>query len=119
VTASMFDRTLLLAAVLAGGCRGALPPEPPGQDAADATVSTPEYVAPPSPYATSAFEGVRLDAGGGHEHMHHGPKPQAKPEPEPEAGPEPEPEPKAEPKPKPDTGHAGHGPTTTSPEDAR
>lgn len=74
MTASTFDRWLVIAALL-GGCRAGLPPEPPGRDAADAGARTPKYQPRPNPFETSAFEGVRIDGSSGHEHMNHGGKP--------------------------------------------
>lgn len=80
MTASTFDAMAsaalcMLATLALSACRPGLPPEPAGQDAADAGARTPKYVPGPSPYETSAFEGVRLDGKGGHEGMHHGAKP--------------------------------------------
>lgn len=80
MTVSSFDATFtaarcVLAALLVSACRPGLPPEPAGEDAADASVPTPKYQPGPNPYETSAFEGVRLDGKGGHEGMHHGAKP--------------------------------------------
>lgn len=49
-----------------------LPPEPPGEDPTEPEAVTPAWQPPPSPYTTSAFEGVPLDDGSGHEHHHHG-----------------------------------------------
>lgn len=54
------------------GCRPGLPPEPAGQDAADANAPTPKYQARPNVYETSAFDGVNVDAASGHEGMNHG-----------------------------------------------
>ena len=65
---------------LALGCRPGLPPEPAGQNAADAGAPTPKYQPRPSPNETSAFEGVRIDGAGGHEGMNHGGKPMEKKE---------------------------------------
>jgi hypothetical protein len=59
-------------ALLVGGCRAGLPPEPPGHDAADVGAPPTKYQPRPNPFTTSAFEGVPLDGPTGHEHMTHG-----------------------------------------------
>jgi hypothetical protein len=69
VTASRFD-LLVLAALLGVACKPKAPAEPPGRDAADAKAPVTKYRAAPSPYETSAWDGVELDAGGGHHHGH-------------------------------------------------
>lgn len=81
MTASRFDRAIsswpvavwwVGISLLGAACRGGLPAEPPGHDAAATDAPSQPYAPPPNPYERSAFDGVRLDAGGGHEHMHHG-----------------------------------------------
>lgn len=64
--------TLGLLGLFACACRPGLPPEPAGQDAADPGARAPKYETRPSPYETSAFEGVQIDATGGHGGMNHG-----------------------------------------------
>ncbi len=76
MTASWSDRSLVGISLLLAACRGGLPAEPPGHDAADARAPTKPYAPPPNPYERSAWGGVSLDAGGGHEHMNHGAKPE-------------------------------------------
>lgn len=80
MTASRFDSIpaaawCVLATFAVSGCRPGLPPEPAGQDAADASAPTSKFEVGPNPYETSAFEGVRLDGKSGHEGhegMNHG-----------------------------------------------
>jgi hypothetical protein len=81
VTVSSFDATFtaarcVLATLVVSACRpGGLPPEPAGEDAADAGAPSTKYQPGPNPYETSAFEGVPLDGKSGHEGMNHGKKP--------------------------------------------
>ena len=62
---------ILVVGLALGGCRPGLPPEPPGQDAADPKAATPGYEPTANVYETSAFEGAKMRASSGHEH-HHG-----------------------------------------------
>ncbi|MEM7156054.1 MAG: hypothetical protein AAF799_24590 [Myxococcota bacterium] len=68
--ASRLDAALLAGAVglaLLGGCRSrGLPSQSPQQDATNPDAATPAYELPQNPMSRSAFEGVKLDAGGGH-----------------------------------------------------
>jgi hypothetical protein len=55
------------------GCRGGLPPEPPGADPVDPAAAASPYHAPANPYETSAFVGDKAAPAGDHAgHMHHG-----------------------------------------------
>ena len=68
---SMFIMTVVIAAL--AGCRNpGLPPEPPEQDAANPEAGAVEARPQANPFTRSAFEGVKVDGAGGHEHHHHG-----------------------------------------------
>ena len=64
------SRSFVFAALLVGGCRPGLPPEPPGADAADPEAPIGRGVESRNPFERSAFEGEALDEGG-HDHGAH------------------------------------------------
>lgn len=68
--ASRLDAAVLAGALgltVLGGCRSrGLPPQPPATDASNPEAATPAYELPQNPLSRSAFEGVKLDSGGGH-----------------------------------------------------
>lgn len=62
------SRLVVFVAALLGACRPGLPPDPPAADPAnpDAPIGRPTTT--PDTFVRSAFEGEKLDEGGGHEH---------------------------------------------------
>ncbi len=81
MTASRLDprararRSIALAVTVLAACRGGLPPEPPGADAADPDAAVVPYQVQANPYEVSAFAGeqpARTDPHAGHGNMNHG-----------------------------------------------
>ena len=78
--ASRFERLLWMSVVLGLGCKPVVPATPPEQDPTEPEAAAVEWKAPDDVLSRSAFEGVKLDKGGGHHHHGHGAKePEKKP----------------------------------------